>query len=109
MTESDVKALPLKETKYVKSTGQGLLVEIHPNGSKYWIWQYLFPPSRKGKRESIHLGTFCNASGVVMPLKAASLTEIFTWNSPPHLFSLRATRKGGTSFQSVREGRGFDT
>ena len=71
MTESDVKALPLKEAKYVKSTGQGLLVEIHPNGSKYWIWQYLFPPSRKGKRESIHLGTFCNASGVVMPLKAA--------------------------------------
>ena len=71
MTESDVKALPLKEAKYVKSTGQGLYVEIHPNGSKYWVWQYLFPPSKKGKRESIHIGTYCNDSGVVMPLKRA--------------------------------------
>ena len=42
MTESDVKALPVKDTRYVKSTGQGLYVEIHPNGSKYWVWQYLF-------------------------------------------------------------------
>ena len=71
MTESDVKALPVKDTRYVKSTGQGLYVEIHPNGSKYWVWQYLFPPSKKGKRESIHIGTYCNDSGVVMPLKRA--------------------------------------
>ena len=71
MTESDVKALPVKDTRYVKSTGQGLYVEIHPNGSRYWIWQFLFPPKKGGKSDSIHLGTFCNASGVVMPLKRA--------------------------------------
>ena len=71
MTESDVKALLPKEKKYVISAGNGLEVIVNPNGSKYFRWAYLFPPSRKGKRCSIHIGTYCNESGVVMPLKAA--------------------------------------
>ena len=71
MTESDVKALLPKDKKYVISAGNGLEVIVNPNGSKYFRWAYLFPPSRKGKRCSIHIGTYCNESGVVMPLKVA--------------------------------------
>ncbi len=49
LTEKDLKGLPLKEGKYLKSFGEGLFVEVRPQGYKYFIWKYRYPPSAKNR------------------------------------------------------------
>ena len=71
MVESDVRALQPKEKKYVKSTGQGLLVEVHPQGYKYFIWQYQYPPVKTGKRNTYHIGKYGKESEGLWSLKRA--------------------------------------
>lgn len=49
-----VKNAKPREKMYRMSDGNSLLLEIHPNGSKYWRVPY----SHNGKRRQISLGTF---------------------------------------------------
>lgn len=52
LTDIQIKALKPKEKKYSVSDGRGLILEIRPNGSKYWIirtWS-------NGKEKRRHLG-----------------------------------------------------
>ena len=51
LLDSDIKKLQPAKTKYVKSAGEGVLVEVHPQGYKYFKWEYKFPPGKDGKRK----------------------------------------------------------
>lgn len=50
------------EKPYKLTDGEGLYLEVSPNGSKYWRWQYRLA----GKRSRISLGVYPRVS-----LKAA--------------------------------------
>ncbi len=63
MTDSDLRSLEIKEKKYKKSTGEGLLVLVYPNGSKYFVWEYQFPPVKDGKRKTYHIGKYGKNDG----------------------------------------------
>ena len=71
MTDSDVRKLQPQEKRYVISTGKGLIVEVHPNGSKYFIWQYQYPAIKTGKRKTYHIGKYGNGSDNTWTLKQA--------------------------------------
>ena len=58
LLDSDIRKLQPANTKYVKSAGEGLLVEVHPQGYKYFVWQYTFPPGKNGKRTTYHIGRY---------------------------------------------------
>ena len=58
MLDSDIRKLQPAKTKYVRSAGEGVLVEVHPQGYKYFKWEYKFPPGKNGKRKTYHLGRF---------------------------------------------------
>ena len=58
LLDSDIRKLQPAKTKYVKSAGEGLLVEVHPQGYKYFVWQYTFPPGKNGKRTTYHIGRY---------------------------------------------------
>ncbi|MDY6399100.1 MAG: Arm DNA-binding domain-containing protein [Synergistales bacterium] len=52
LTDIQVKALKLQDKKYSVSDGRGLILEVRPNGAKYWIlrtWS-------NGKEKRRHLG-----------------------------------------------------
>ena len=56
LLDSDIRKLQPAKTKYVKSAGEGLLVEVHPQGYKYFVWQYTFPPGKNGTIVRISFG-----------------------------------------------------
>ena len=37
LTDMQIKALKPKDKKYTVSDGRGLILEVRPNGAKYWI------------------------------------------------------------------------
>ena len=47
LTELQIKHLKPKEKRYTVSDGRGLILEIHPNGSKYWILLQVSPSSTR--------------------------------------------------------------
>ena len=51
LTELQIKQLKPKEKRYTVSDGRGLILEIHPNGAKYWILR--FKVNGKEKRKSL--------------------------------------------------------
>ncbi len=56
LTDIQVKALKLQDKKYSVSDGRGLILEVRPNGAKYWIlrtWS-------NGKEKRRHLGATPN-------------------------------------------------
>ena len=48
-TDSGLKALLPKEKKCRVSVGDALYVLVYPNGGKYFVWKYRFPPNRSGQ------------------------------------------------------------
>ena len=54
ITELQIRHLKPKEKRYTVSDGRGLLLEIHPNGAKYWIVRF----KADGKEKRKHLGGF---------------------------------------------------
>jgi integrase len=62
LTDAAVKSLKSKEKAYKVTDGNGLLINVHPNGSKYWQMNYRFV----GKQKTISFGTYPDTS-----LKAA--------------------------------------
>ena len=67
LTDMQVKALKPRDKKYSVSDGRGLILEIRPNGAKYWIlrtWS-------NGKEKRRHLGSYPQLSVKEARIKAA--------------------------------------
>ena len=67
LTDMQVKALKPRDKKYSVSDGRGLILEIRPNGAKYWIlrtWS-------NGKEKRRHLGSYPQLSVKEALIKAA--------------------------------------
>ena len=58
-----LKALLPKEKKYRVSVGDALFVIVYPNGGKYFIWRYRFPPTREGQRRDYQIGPYGKGQG----------------------------------------------
>ena len=56
LTNLQIKALEPKEKEYFISDGSGLMLRIHPNGTKYFIYQYTSPNTKKRRR--VNLGSY---------------------------------------------------
>ena len=69
-TDSDLRALEPREKKYRVATGDGLFIEVHPHGGKYFVWKYRYPPGRGGQQRWHHIGPYGKGSGK-WSLKAA--------------------------------------
>ena len=58
LTEILIKQLRPNEKRYTVSDGRGLILEVHPNGAKYWILRAKI----NGKEKRKHLGNFPDLS-----------------------------------------------
>ena len=67
LTDLQIKQLKPKEKRYTVSDGRGLILEVHPNGAKYWILR--FKINGREKRKS--LGSFPE-----VPLKEARVKAV---------------------------------
>ena len=63
LTDSSLKALLPKEKKYRVSVGDALFVIVYPNGGKYFILRYRFPPTREGQRRDYQIGPYRKGPG----------------------------------------------
>ena len=54
LTDVQIKRLELRASRYAKSDGRGLALEVMPTGAKSWRFRYQF----KGKTEKITLGQY---------------------------------------------------
>jgi integrase len=62
LTDTAIKALKRRSTRYVVTDGQGLILEVHPTGNMTWRYRYRL----KGKAEKASIGRYPDIS-----LKAA--------------------------------------
>lgn len=60
LTNTEVKQAKPREKEYNLADGKGLALRIKPNGSKYWIFNYSRPYTKK--RANIGFGTFPSVS-----------------------------------------------
>ena len=67
VTDIQIKALKPQDKKYSVSDGRGLILEVRPNGAKYWIVRYWI----KGKEKRKHLGSYPEMSTKEARIKAA--------------------------------------
>ena len=58
LTDMQIKALKPKDKKYTVSDGRGLILEVRPNGAKYWITRTWI----HGKEKRRHLGSYTQLS-----------------------------------------------
>ena len=59
-SESDLRKLELTDSRCRPAVGDGdgLYIEVHPHGGKYFLWKYRFPPGRKGQQRWHHIGPY---------------------------------------------------
>ena len=69
-TDSDLRSLEPRTKKYRVAAGDGLYVEVHPHGGKYFVWVYRYPPGRNGQQRWHQIGPYGRGSGQ-WTLKAA--------------------------------------
>jgi hypothetical protein len=62
LTDAQVKAAKSGPKHRRLSDGGGLHLEVNPQGGKYWIWRYRFPPGRAGKQRDYRIGTYPKVS-----------------------------------------------
>ena len=62
-TDSGLKALLPKVRKYRVSVGDALYVLVYPNGGKYFVWKYRFPPNRSGQFRDYQIGPYGKGPG----------------------------------------------
>ena len=63
LTDSGLKALLPKDKKYRVSVGDALYVLVYPNGGKYFVWKYRFPPNRSGQFRDYQIGPYGKGPG----------------------------------------------
>ena len=69
-TDSDLRSLVPRDKQYRVAAGDGLFVVVYPNGGKYFVWKYRYPPGRSGQQRWHHIGPYGRGSGQ-WTLKAA--------------------------------------
>ena len=97
LTDSGLKALLPKEKKCRVSVGDALYVLVYPNGGKYFVWKYRFPPNRLGQFRDYQIGPYGKGSGK-WTLKQAkdevvSLDHIRKAGEEPHLLRAESMRE----------------
>ena len=55
-TNSDLRALLPQAERFRVAAGDGLFVVVYPNGGKYFVWKYRFPPDHSGQQRLHHIG-----------------------------------------------------
>ena len=63
LTDSGLKALLPAEKKYRVSVGDALYLLVYPNGGKYFVWKYRFPPNRSGQFRDYQIGPYGKGPG----------------------------------------------
>ena len=63
LSDGDLRALKPKDARYRQSVGDSLYVEVYPTGGKYFLWNYRFPPGRKGQQRWYQIGPYGKSSG----------------------------------------------
>ena len=63
LSDSGLKALDPRDKKYRVSVGDALFIIVYPNGGKYFVWRYRFPPSREGQRRDYQIGPYGKGVG----------------------------------------------
>ena len=63
LSDSGLKALVPRDKKYRVSVGDALYTIVYPNGGKYFVWRYRFPPTRKGQRRDYQIGPYGKGVG----------------------------------------------
>ena len=56
LTDTLIKATTPRDKVFRLSDGQGMYLEVHPNGSKYWRMKYRF----MGKERRLSIGVYGN-------------------------------------------------
>ena len=69
-TDSDLRSLVPRDKQYRVAAGDGLFVVVYPNGGKYFVWKYRYPPGRSGQQRWHQIGPYGRGSGQ-WTLKAA--------------------------------------
>ena len=63
LSDSGLKALVPRDKKYRVSVGDALYVIVYPNGGKYFVWRYRFPPDRSGQFRDYQIGPYGKGVG----------------------------------------------
>ncbi|WP_269623233.1 ElyC/SanA/YdcF family protein [Prochlorococcus marinus] len=63
LRDRDLRELKAKNRRYKVSVGNGIYVEVYPNGGKYLLWKYHFPSGRKGQQRWYQIGPYGNSDG----------------------------------------------
>ena len=63
LIDSGLKVLLPQEKKYRVSVGDASLLIVYPNGGKFFIWRYRFPPTREGQRRDYQIGPYGKGPG----------------------------------------------
>lgn len=82
LTAAAIRALKPAEKKYRKVDGRGLYLEVRPNASKLWFYNYRFQGKEKrlslgGSGSSRTLGTFLEKSRKIEPTCLACTRLVF--------------------------------
>lgn len=63
LNEAQIRALRPEAKRYAKALGGGLLIQVYPNGGKYFVWRHRFPPSRQGALSDYQIGPYGSGVG----------------------------------------------
>ena len=111
LTDYDLKSLKPKDKKYRVSDGKSLYLEVHPAGGKYFVWNYRFPPTRKGQQRWYQIGPYGSGVGYWTLKRARSerdrleklRKEGIDPRQPKWEEKSAASGNGTTSFQKVSD------
>mgnify|MGYP001170308855 CR=1 FL=1 len=63
LSDSGLKALVPRDKKYRVSVSDALFIIVYPNGGKYFVWRYRFPPDRSGQFRDYQIGPYGKGVG----------------------------------------------
>ena len=80
LSDSGLKALVPRDKKYRVSVGDAPYIIVYPNGGKYFVWRYRFPPDRSGQFRDYQIGPYVKGVGK-WSLKQARTRKTASTNS----------------------------
>ena len=81
LSHTQIKSAKPKDKPYKLSDGKGLHLKVNSNGSKYWIFNYIKPISKK--RTEISFGTFPDVSLETARKQRAHVRELLAQGIDP--------------------------
>jgi integrase len=103
LTDTAVRNAKPKPNQYKLADGQGMYLLVHPNGGRYWRFDYRFA----GKRKSLALGTYPDLSLLQARRARDSARELLEAGKDPclekQIGKLKARIAAENTFQAVGE------